>query len=278
MCRWGPKPRVTFTNSGGTSKTVILKAIAENDSRARTSVYYGVDVYPLLPVEFRILDSGVGYVAVNSYYDDLNLIIRLFQRALDSFTANGVPGIIIDLRYNSGGNPLGLAGFLTDQEIPLAQGYSYSETTGKFEKDGVPGKLIPNVEQYSFDKMVLLTGPACASACDQEAYAFSKVPGMIVVGMFPTSGTFADVADGQIALPEGFSMQISTERFELPDGSLFLEGSGVAPTVRVPQTEETVMTTDDVVLQFAENAVLLPAGAGLIPSASPKLATDQVFG
>ncbi len=266
---------VTFTNPGGEAQTATLKAIAERDSFRRTSVYFNVNTSPYLPVEYSILESGVGYVKINSYSDDLNLIFRLFKRAMDNFTANEVPGIIIDLRYNSGGNPIGLAGFLTDQEIPMPQGYSYSAATGQFEKDGVPGRILPNVEQYSFDKMVVLVGPGCASACEDEAYSFSQVPGMIVVGMFPTQGTMADVGDGQISMPDGIFMQFPTERFLLEDGSLFLQGTGVQPTLRVPITEENVVSTEDVVLQYGERAVLEPLGAGITPSAPPKLMTTD---
>jgi C-terminal processing protease CtpA/Prc len=271
----GTEATVTFTNPGGAAQTVTLKAIAERNSFSRTSVYFNVDTSPTLPVEYSILDSGVGYVKINSYSDDLNLTFRLFKRAMDDFTANSVPGIIIDLRYNSGGNPIGLAGFLTNQDIPMPQGYSYSEATGKFEKNGVPGRIIPNVEQYSFDKMVVLVGPGCASACEDEAYSFSKVPGMIVVGMFPTQGTMADVGDGQISMPDGISMQFPTERFILDDGSLFLQGTGVQPTLRVPITEENVVSTEDVVLQYGERAVLLPLGAGITPASQPTLLSQS---
>ena len=271
----GTEASVTFANPGGQTQTVSLKTVSERDSFARTSRYYGLDTNPLLPVEFKILESGVGYVKVNSYYDDLNLLNRLFKRALDAFTANEVPGIIIDLRDNSGGNPIGLAAYLTDQEIPMPQGYSYSESTMQFEKKGIPGRILPNIEQYRFDKMVLLVGPNCASACEDEAYSFSQVPGMNVVGMYPTSGTMADVGDGQIDLPDGISMQIPTERMILEDGSLFLQGQGVQPDLRVPVTLENAISTEDVILKYAENVVLLPLGAGIMPSANPMFETDN---
>jgi C-terminal processing protease CtpA/Prc len=259
---------VTFSNPGGETQTVTLKSIAEGDSFNRTSVYFNVNTSPYLPVEYSILASGVGYVKVNSYADDLNLTFRLFKRAMDTFKSSAVPGIIIDLRYNSGGNPIGLAGFLINQEIPMPQGYSYSDATGNFEKDGVPGTVLPNVEQYSFSKMAVLVGSGCASACEDEAYSFSKVPGMMVVGMFPTSGTMADVGDGQFSMPDGISMQFPTERFLLSDGSLFLQGTGVQPTMRVPITEDTVMTSADIVLQTAENTILNGSGTGTSASAS----------
>lgn len=250
----GTTATVTFTNPGGEPQTVTLTAYAERESFASTSLFLGYNANGL-PVEYKILPSGAGYVKINSNYDDLNLIVRLFERALKTFEAAELKGVIIDMRQNSGGAPLGLAGFLTQNEIPLGQLQYFSEATGKFENEGQPDKILPNENQYRFDKMVLLVSPACASACELEAYGFSQVPGMIVVGQFPSSGTEAEVARGQFILPDGFSLQIPTGRFVLPDGGLFLEGQGVPLTVRVPINETTVLTAEDMVLKAAEGIV-----------------------
>ena len=266
---------LTFTNPGAASKTVSLKAVAERDSFRRTSRYFNVDTDHLLPVDSSIITQDgaqIGYVRINANYDDLYLLIRLFERALQQFQAREVAGIIIDMRYNSGGAPLGLAGFLTDKVIPTGQDEYYSEATGKFEPEGVPGEIIANTNQYKFDKLVLLVAPTCASACEYESYGFSQVPGMIVVGFEPTAGVFAEVSRGQIQLPEGIFMQIPTGRTVMPDGSMFLEGVGVVPTFRVPVDETTIYREDDVVLDFGIRAVLQPLGAGITPSAPPKLA------
>ncbi|MGE5248728.1 MAG: S41 family peptidase [Bacteroidota bacterium] len=274
----GDKATVAFVNPGGKQQQAELTAIPERDSFNRTSIYFGVDTQPLLPVESSILTEGnaqVGYVRINSNLDDLNLIVRLFQRALQQFQARKVAGLIIDMRYNSGGSPLGLAGFLTDQEIPLGQLEYYSEKTGRFEAEGRRDKVLPNQEQYRFDKMVLLVGPACYSACEIEAYGFSQVPGMVVAGQYPTAGVEADVARGQFALPEGFALQVPTGRLTLPDGSIFLEGKGVQPTLKVPVDETTALATEDVVLKAGMEAVLQPLGAGITPSGPPRLLAPE---
>ena len=270
----GDEAEVTFINPGGEAQTVTLTAVSERESFNATSIYADAPE-TLLPVDFEILDSGVGYVRINSNYDDLNLVIRLFQRALQTFQEREVPGIIIDLRYNSGGAPLGLAGFLYDKEITMGQLEYYSEKTGDFEPEGLPEKVYPNEEQYHFDKEVLLVGQTCYSACEIEAYGFSQVPGMIVVGQYPTGGVEAEVARGQFVLPEGISLQIPTGRFVLPDGSIFLEGKGVQPTLRVPINEETLFAEGDVVLEAGEQAVLQPLGANITPAAPPKMASAE---
>jgi C-terminal processing protease CtpA/Prc len=270
----GEPADITFTNPSASEQTVTLTSVAERDSFSRTSIYFGADLDGLIPVESELITQGnsqVGYVRINSNYDDLNLIIRLFERALQQFEASEVSGIIIDMRYNSGGANLGLAGFLTDEEIPMGQLEYFSEATGQFEPEGLPDKVLPNQNQYRFDKMVLLVGQACYSACELESYGFSQVPGMITVGQFPTGGVEAEVARGQFLLPEGFSLQVPTGRFTLADGSIFLEGVGVQPTLRVPTDESTAFSTDDFVLAAGIKAVLEPLGAGITPSAAPKV-------
>ncbi len=262
-----------YTNPGGKQAKATVKSVSEYSSYSFTSVYRGQDPNAL-PVEFSILDSGVGYVKVNSNYDDLNLVYRLFKRALDTFTANEVPGIIIDMRQNSGGAPLGFAGFFSQEDIPLGQLEYYSDTSGKFEPDGPREKVRPYTNQYAFDKMALLVGMACASACEIDAYGLSQVPGMMVMGTTPSAGVEAEVARGQFSLPEGIALQVPTGRFTMPDGSIFLEGQGVQLTQQVPVNAENLLSGDDFVLRAAEKAVLEPAGAGLVPAKAP-ITTSQ---
>lgn len=250
----GTQASVTFRNPGATPQTVTLQAVPEFQSLQATSLYRDYDPNAL-PVEFTIRASGVGYVRINSNYDDLNLIIRLFERALRTFQQNELDAVIIDLRRNSGGAPLGLAGFLTDQTITLGQLQYFSDATGTFEPEGPPQRVEPNTNQYRFAKLALLVDQACYSACELEAYAFSQVPGMQVFGHYPTAGVEAEVARGQFELPAGISLQVPTGRFVLPDGSIFLEGTGVQPTQRVPITEQTVLSDRDAVLEAAEQAL-----------------------
>ncbi|MEJ5202299.1 MAG: S41 family peptidase [Anaerolineales bacterium] len=251
----GTKAEVTFINPGDKAKTVTLQAVQEFDSFLAGWPFDDADP-DVLPVEYKTLETQIGYIRINSNYDDLGLAIRIFERALKIFEQNQVAGLIIDMRFNFGGAPLGLAGFLYDQEIPLGQLEYYSDKTGKFEPEGPREKVYPNVGQYRFDEMVLLVDQNCYSACEIEAYGFRQVPGMVVMGQFPTAGVEAETARGQFKLPGDIELTIPTGRFTLPDGSIFLEGKGVQLTQRIPITRETVLSNEDVVLKAAEQAIL----------------------
>ena len=249
----GEEIKIKYQEFNGALKSVTLTSVEELDSFYANSPYLFYDPVAL-PVEFKILESGVGYIRMNSNSDDLNLIMRLFERALKSFEENEITGVIIDMRENSGGANLGMAGFFTDQEIPMGQLEYYSEKTGQFEPEGNRGKITSNENQYRFDKMATLVGITCYSACELEAYGFSQVPGMEVIGTFPTAGVEAEVARGEFLLPEDITVRLPTGRFTLPDGSLFLEGQGVQPTIRVPVDSSTVFA-DDPVLSVAETYI-----------------------
>ena len=247
---------LTFQNPGESAQTVSLTSVYELDSLY--AVYNGGSVDSnVLPVEYYMdTNYSIGYIRINSNYDDLGLAIRVFERALKTFDEVGALGIVIDMRHNYGGSPLGLAGFLYDQDILLGQLEYYSNKTEQFEADGPRDKVLPNENQYSFDKMVLLVDQFCYSACEIEAYGFSQVPGMVVMGQFPTAGVEAETARGDFILPEGIEMTIPTGRFTLPDGSIFLEGQGVQPNIQLPVDEESVLSNQDTVLLSAYQYIL----------------------
>ena len=251
----GTAAEVTFANPGGQPQSATLTAVAERQSFAATSVFRNARS-ALLPVEFEIRESGVGYIYIDSYFDDLALILRLFERALDTFEAAQVPGVIVDMRWNGGGIGLGLAGYFTDEEILQGQGEALNANTGQFEPLGPRDRVRPKERQYSFGKLAVLVGLACASACEDEAYAFGRLPNAEVVSQYPSAGVFASVVPEQYRLPDGLTLQLSFRRYTNEDGSLFLEGTGVVPTVRVPVDERTALAPGDVELAAAEAEIL----------------------
>jgi C-terminal processing protease CtpA/Prc len=247
----GERAEVKFNNPGERAWTEEMRALYEMDSFFE--VYQGGAILnaPVFPVEASTFYESIGYIKINSNYDDLGLIVRSFEHALKKFTEAGLFGLIIDMRQNTGGASLGLAGYLHDEEIVMGQLEYYSDKTGQFEADGPVDKVLPNENQYSFEEMVLLVDQFCYSACEIESYGFSQIPGMVVMGQFPTAGVEAETARGEFLLPEGISFGVPTGRFTLPDGSIFLEGEGVQPTIRIPVTAASVLSEEDTVLEAA---------------------------
>ena len=225
----------------------------DRDSFAATSLYYGFD-RNAPPVEYKVLEeSGYGYVRIWDLADDLNLIIRLFERAVTVFRDNHVPGVILDLRQNLGGSPMGtdLASYFTEESVEISRGYYFSEALGRFDTHGPPDKIEPNTDIHYNGPVAVLIGPACASACEHVAWVFDQLPQVRVVGQYPSNGIMGEVGRGQYELPGGLSFQIPTGMELDMDGNIIVEGSGVVPDVKVPVSEDTVFGEGDPVLDFS---------------------------
>lgn len=251
----GTSVAISFQNPGAGTTSGTLVAVPEYDSLQVASVYQQ-EAPTELPVEARQLDSGVGYIKISTNSDDINLTLRLFERALATFEELDVPALIIDLRQNGGGFSLDLAGYFSKEAILTGQQERFNTKSGSFEPEGPREEIRPKERQFSFPKIAVMVGMACASACEAEAYGLSRLPGAVVVGQYPSAGIYASVIPEEYRLPEDLTLQVSKWRFTTPDGGLFLEGVGVQPTLRVPVTAESVLATDDVVLAAAEAAVL----------------------
>jgi len=276
----GTEVEVTFQNPGKSTPTfVTLTAIPERDSFAATSVFAGYD-FNALPVEYEILPDGYGYIKINSLSEDINLIIRLWEWALERMINLKVPAIIIDMRQNSGGSPLGtlLASYFVEERLDISRSYYYSEVTGDFETYGPPNYTEPDEDLFYDGQLAVLVGPACASACENVAYVLSLLEQTRVIGFYPSSGMYGEVARGQYILPGDYSFQIPTGLSRDMDGNTIIEGIGVVPDVFVPLTAENVLSQYaaglDVVLNYAIETLMKPIGAGIEPESSPTVGTE----
>lgn len=249
---------VTFRNPGAAETEVTMTADIEYDSLFMALPYFAEDVLTL-PVAGEVLDeSGLGYINLATFSANYNLMADLWDHYLNAMIENDVPGLIIDLRLNGGGNgalALDFVGTFFDEEIVLSQFQYYNELTGAFEPEGLPERIEPGPLYYD-GPIAVLVGPYCVSACESFAYAITREGRAIVVGHFPTAGAFGDVGRGQVDLPGELSLQFPTGRSETPDGELVIEGVGIVPDIGVPVTEESVLGLEDPVLDAAIEALL----------------------
>jgi C-terminal processing protease CtpA/Prc len=261
LTRMPPNTRltVTYRNPGEVSnEEAELQAVVEYDSLFATIPSFNFDLIEL-PIEARVLDNvGLGYVQITTFSDDYNLLARLWERYISNLIDNEVPGLIIDLRVNGGGNgglALDFAEYLFDESFVVSQRLYYNEITEQFEERGLPSHIEPGPLYYD-GAIALLVGPNCASACEGFAHAISHDGRSIVVGHYPSAGMYGEVGRGQYDLPGGLSLQFPTGRPETPDGDLLIEGVGIVPDILVPVTAESALGTTDVVLETAIEALL----------------------
>jgi C-terminal processing protease CtpA/Prc len=260
LTRYPPETRVSiqYQNPDGNPEDATLSAEIEYDSLFESIPAFTLDEMGL-PLEAEILDeSGLGYIRINTFSDDYNLMARLWERFIETLIEEEVPGLIIDMRINGGGNG-GLAndfvGYFFNQEVTVSQHAYYNERLEEFEYTDFPTIIKPGPMHYD-GPIAVLVSPFCVSACEGFSYALSLNERSIMIGQSPTAGAYGEVGRGQYELPEEISVQFPTGRSETPDGDLLIEGVGVALDITVPITEESALGLTDPVLEEAINTLL----------------------
>lgn len=208
-------------------------------------------------VSGRVLESGLGYIHVRSFAEEVSDAAALFADTLQEMIDAGVPGIILDVRANTGGMPqlaMAMAGhFFTDYERVID--FYYADGEGSFDYRGFIEILVS--EPHFDGPVAVLVDPLTGSAGDVFVYAMQVDDRAIVVGHTPTGGFTGEVSDGQYLLPGDLTVQVPTGRPTDPaTGETVIEGIGVAPDVRVPLTRDSVLSPEDEVLDAAQQAIL----------------------
>jgi len=274
----GTEVEVKYQNPNGQPATANLTSIAETESHSFSSFAKGITGTEL-PVEFKMLDNGYGYVKINSFFDTDVLTIQLWERMIQTLNQNEVPGLIIDLRQNGGGNgwlAAQMAAYFFDDPLDLGNTGFYDKTSGEFFFDPSTEQhfIPPPDEKMRFHGAVTaIVGPNCASACEFFAYDLTLNGRSHIVGEYPTAGAGGSVED--FLMPENLEVRMTIGRAVNAQSEIHLEGKGVVPDVRVPVTKDVIIAQiengEDILLQKAEEVVGKPEGAGVTPTGDPKM-------
>lgn len=252
----GADVEVTFRNpESEEEQSTTLATINERASFNNSSFFSGVEE-TALPVEYEILPSDYGYVTINSFSDDERLTVQLWERMLEQFIAEDVPGIIIDMRQNGGGS-----GFLADQlgayfyqeEHILGYASSYNESAGEFYLDphSEDRFCLPEEDLRYDGEVAVIIAPGCFSACEFFSYNLTIDERAAIVGHYPTGGLGGAVDD--MLMPDDLSIRYTVTRGLNAEQEIHIEAQGVAPTVVVPVTLESLTSEGDHLLEAAEN-------------------------
>ncbi len=207
-----------------------------------------------LPVEYELLPSGFAVVRIYSFSDSDRLMITIWERLMRELNNQGVPGLIIDMRYNGGGSGWladQMAAYFFDEALTIGNSASFDESVGGFysNPDYADKFILPGEELRYSGPIAVLVGPNCASACEFFAYNMTIDDRATIVGQYPSAG----LGGGQSGynMPEGETLQYSIIRPLDSEGNIIIEGSGIVPEVKVPVDEESIFSDEDLVLQAA---------------------------
>jgi len=211
--------------------------------------WYMVD--PL--IESRMIGSGICYIKISNFNSER--IVEEFRRVFDSLDLAKIHGIILDLRYNLGGNSLHaytIAGFLTDQPLNASKWKSLSyvpahrswgQPTGWIE--GGPSIIEPREGMRYSGPLAILTGPGTYSAAEDFLVPLQFSRRAVLVGEKTGGSTGNPIV---VPLPGGGVFRVVSKRDMFPDGREFV-GFGIAPDVEVHPTQKTLLEGTDPVLQ-----------------------------
>ncbi|MFA4849721.1 MAG: S41 family peptidase [Methanoregula sp.] len=259
-------------SSGADLRTVNLTAYDDGaDTLVKTTTFLGkqindigavsilTDIKPQISndtVTYRTLPGGYAYIAI---YDESYDVYQPFKAAMLDAIVRKAPGIVIDLRYNSGGDDniaSCFSGWFVDKPVFYEYATKYDPGSRQFtivseawtqpRKDGYRGPVA------------VLVSPDTISSGEGIPMVFANSGTGKIISWYGTNGAFG-MNGLQAVLPLGMyvffpdGVSLDKNRMIQIDSNAQL-GGGVAPQIRVPINEDTVARSiagEDVQLTYA---------------------------
>ncbi len=208
----------------GSSGTTVLITVRSGEGVREVELERRqVDLRPVRSRRLRVGDHTLGYLRITQFAEPVPAGV---QEAIADLSAQGIEGLILDLRNNSGGLvSAGLA--VADQ---LLDGQPVVETEGR---EGIsapqrssPGSLYPG-------PMITLINGGTASASEILAGALQDDGRSQLLG----SRSFGKgLIQTLISLGDGSGLAVTVARYVTPSGRS-IQGQGLLPDLELPQPE-----------------------------------------
>ena len=177
------------------------------------------DIIEVQTVEYEMKDGQTGYIAV-SEFDDVTY--EQFKTALEELEAQGMQGLVIDLRNNPGGN-LSTVTDMLKLLLPEGTIVSTKDKYGNTDEITCDGSheftkpLAVLVNQYSASASEIFSGAI-------QDYGIGQIVGMTTYG----KGVVQQLMD----LGDGTYLKVTIAEYYTPSGRS-INGTGVEPDVEV---------------------------------------------
>ena len=269
----GTLATITITNSTDSHpRSVNLTAYDDKyNTLTKTTTFLGkqvndagiaqtwTDIKPQLSndtVTYKILSDGYAYIAI---YDESYDVYQPFKSAMLSVIANQTPGIVLDFRYNGGGDdnlPSCVAGWFVDKPSFYEYATKYDPGSRQFTRVS-EAWTRPQPGGYR-GPVAILVSPYTMSSGEGVPMMFANSGNGKIISWYGTNGAFgmntieAAMPLGQyLFFPDGASLD--KNGMIQVDSNATLAG-GITPQIRVPINENTVarsMAGEDVQMTYA---------------------------
>ncbi len=269
----GTPATITIANNSGSQLwTVNLTAYDDKyDTLIKTTTFLGKqindvgvdrsweDIKPQISndtITYHTLPGGYTYIAIyGESYDGY----QPFKSVMQSAIANKTPGVVLDLRYNGGGDDniaSCFAGWFVSKPVFYEYATKYDPGSRKFP---ITSEAWTHPQPNGYHGPVaVLVSPYTMSSGEGVPMVFANSGTGTIISWYGTNGAFgmntveAGMPLGQILFfPDGASLD-KNGMVQL-DSNATLQG-GVAPLIRVPINEDTVarsMAGEDVQMTYA---------------------------
>ena len=203
-------------------------------------------------VETRMIRPDIWYVRISNFGSQN--VVDKFNKVFDSLDLKTIDGIILDIRYNSGGSssfaynivssftdgPLLASKWKSLSYIPAYR--SWGQPTGWIESN--PSLIEPRTGTRYAGPLVVLTGPGTFSAAEDFLVPLKYSKRALLVGE-KTAGSTGNPIN--VTLPAGGIFRVVSKRDVFPDGKEFV-GIGIIPDLEVKVTQQDIIDKSDPVL------------------------------
>ena len=204
-------------------------------------------------VETRMLDRDIAYVRLATFEEQK--AVDEFAAALERLDLSKLRGLIVDVRYNIGGESsvgYGVISHLTDTPLEtsrwktrmlLAADRAWGKPEAWFE--GQPGVISPAPGRVYTGPLVVLTWHDTLSSAEDFLVPLDYAHRAVLVGGTTAGSTGQPMV---VYLPGGGRLLVCAKHDSYPDGREFV-GSGIEPEVKVEPTQADVAAGRDVILE-----------------------------
>lgn len=203
----------------GEKGTDVDLSVLRGEDAEEITVTATRDTVEAQTVKYEMLEGQTGYLSVSEFD---SVTYAQYEEALNELTAQGMTGLIVDLRNNPGGN-LNTVCEMLDLVLPKGT-IVYTE-----DKDGKRETATSDDEHQINVPMVVLVNGNSASASEIYAgaiqdYGIGKIVGTQTYG----KGVVQQIFD----LGDGTSVKLTIAEYFTPNGRS-IDGEGITPDVEV---------------------------------------------
>lgn len=244
----GQDPSVVLKSVKGPAGTDVTLTIHRSDPAKTFDVTITRKKIELLSVESKMLEEKIAYIALTTFGETTTDELK---KALNTLLADNPKGLILDLRYNSGGY-LNIAIEVISQFIP--EGVLMIEQQGSGEEitfSAIPGGLATRIP------LVVLVNEGSASASEITAGAIQDYGRGTLVGV-TTYGKGS--VQNWIPLENGQgAVRVTIARWLTPNARQ-INGVGLTPDIVVEITQADIDAKKDPQLQKAIDLIIVLKG------------------